>query len=278
MAGLICLSPLRSGPSLVPDLGLRCHWRQRKATHSVPSHRTVTHSLFRSLTHSRLVPSRPGSGCMSSQTKNVVSGVIFGTGLWVALIVTMRYSLKVLLSYHGWMFAEHGKLSRTTKIWMVITPSPGCRPGVRRPNPIAGGRLTRESQSFVHRDKCVPGKPLSRWMPRPSLLPQKLPHISPLFYFPLVGRALNTSSSLLAEVYAHTPRPRVGQWASGLCLFHVTEMAFYPAALQVPGPGVATSTSWNILDSRDWRGHECLSFRIWLISLHLVSLTWVAFT
>ncbi|XP_037589935.1 carnitine O-palmitoyltransferase 1, liver isoform isoform X2 [Cebus imitator] len=56
--------------------------------------------------------------CMSSQTKNVVSGVLFGTGLWVALIVTMRFSLKVLLSYHGWMFAEHGKMSRATKIWM----------------------------------------------------------------------------------------------------------------------------------------------------------------
>nr|XP_025142638.1 carnitine O-palmitoyltransferase 1, liver isoform isoform X2 [Bubalus bubalis] len=60
------------------------------------------------------------TGCMSSQTKKVVSGVIFGTGLWVALIVTMRYSLKVLLSYHGWMFTQHGRLSRTTKIWMFM--------------------------------------------------------------------------------------------------------------------------------------------------------------
>lgn len=59
---------------------------------------------------------------MSSQTKNVVSGLLFGTGLWVALIVTMRYSLKVLLSYHGWMFAQHGKMSRATKIWMVRDP------------------------------------------------------------------------------------------------------------------------------------------------------------
>ncbi|XP_012580542.1 PREDICTED: carnitine O-palmitoyltransferase 1, liver isoform [Condylura cristata] len=57
---------------------------------------------------------------MSSQTKNVVSGVLFGTGLWVALIVTMRYSLKVLLSYHGWMFAEHGKMSRATRVWMCM--------------------------------------------------------------------------------------------------------------------------------------------------------------
>ncbi|KAM9220067.1 carnitine O-palmitoyltransferase 1, liver isoform 1-T2 [Dugong dugon] len=58
------------------------------------------------------------TGYMSDQTKNVVSGVLFGTGLWVALIITMRYSLKVLLSYHGWMFDEHGKMSRATKIWM----------------------------------------------------------------------------------------------------------------------------------------------------------------
>uniref|UniRef100_A0A452UVI6 carnitine O-palmitoyltransferase n=1 Tax=Ursus maritimus TaxID=29073 RepID=A0A452UVI6_URSMA len=53
-------------------------------------------------------------------TKNVVSGVLFGTGLWVALIITMRYSLKVLLSYHGWMFAQHGKISRATRIWMGL--------------------------------------------------------------------------------------------------------------------------------------------------------------
>ncbi|OBS77317.1 hypothetical protein A6R68_16247 [Neotoma lepida] len=60
------------------------------------------------------------SGRMSSQTKNIVSGILFGTGLWVAVIMTMRYSLKVLLSYHGWMFAEHGKMSRSTKIWMAM--------------------------------------------------------------------------------------------------------------------------------------------------------------
>ncbi|NP_001123277.1 carnitine O-palmitoyltransferase 1, liver isoform [Sus scrofa] len=60
------------------------------------------------------------TGYLSSRTQNVVSGVLFGTGLWVALIVTMRYSLKVLLSYHGWMFAQHSKMSRATKIWMMM--------------------------------------------------------------------------------------------------------------------------------------------------------------
>lgn len=56
---------------------------------------------------------------MSNQTQGIVSGILFGTGLWVALIFSMRYTLKMLLSYHGWMFAEHGKLSTGTKIWMV---------------------------------------------------------------------------------------------------------------------------------------------------------------
>ncbi|NXX44347.1 CPT1A palmitoyltransferase, partial [Tricholaema leucomelas] len=60
------------------------------------------------------------TGYMSNQTQNIVSGVLFGTGLWVALIVTMRYSLKMLLSYHGWIFSEHGKISAGTKLWMTL--------------------------------------------------------------------------------------------------------------------------------------------------------------
>uniref|UniRef100_A0A8D0GVE5 carnitine O-palmitoyltransferase n=1 Tax=Sphenodon punctatus TaxID=8508 RepID=A0A8D0GVE5_SPHPU len=60
------------------------------------------------------------TGYMSNQTQNIVSGILFGTGLWVALIFTMRYSLKMLLSYHGWMFSEHGKISTGTRIWMGL--------------------------------------------------------------------------------------------------------------------------------------------------------------
>lgn len=80
---------------------------------------------------------------MSSQTKKVVSGVLFSTGLWVALIVTMRYSLKVLLSYHGWMFAEHGKMSRATRVWMVRGVAVGAA-GVSGPRQdLMGPSLTR---------------------------------------------------------------------------------------------------------------------------------------
>ncbi|XP_006264918.1 carnitine O-palmitoyltransferase 1, liver isoform isoform X1 [Alligator mississippiensis] len=69
------------------------------------------------------------TGYMSNQTQNIVSGILFGTGLWVALIITMRYSLKMLLSYHGWMFAEHGRLSTGTKIWMsLVKLFSGCKP------------------------------------------------------------------------------------------------------------------------------------------------------
>uniref|UniRef100_A0A8C5L1S0 Carnitine O-palmitoyltransferase 1, muscle isoform n=1 Tax=Jaculus jaculus TaxID=51337 RepID=A0A8C5L1S0_JACJA len=60
------------------------------------------------------------TGRMTSQTKNLVSGILFGTGLWVVLIVSMRYTLKVLLSHHSWIFAEHGKMSRSTRIWMAM--------------------------------------------------------------------------------------------------------------------------------------------------------------
>ncbi|XP_061465917.1 carnitine O-palmitoyltransferase 1, liver isoform isoform X2 [Rhineura floridana] len=60
------------------------------------------------------------TGYMSNQTQSIVSGILFGTGLWVALIFSMRSTLKMLLSYHGWMFAEHGKLSTGTKIWMAL--------------------------------------------------------------------------------------------------------------------------------------------------------------
>uniref|UniRef100_A0A673IW54 carnitine O-palmitoyltransferase n=1 Tax=Sinocyclocheilus rhinocerous TaxID=307959 RepID=A0A673IW54_9TELE len=42
------------------------------------------------------------------------------TLLWFSLIFTMRLCLKQLLSYHGWMFEQHGKVSNTTKIWAAM--------------------------------------------------------------------------------------------------------------------------------------------------------------
>lgn len=56
---------------------------------------------------------------MSTQCQTVVSAVLFSTMLWLSLIFTMRLCLKQLLSYHRWMFEQHGKMSNTTKVWVV---------------------------------------------------------------------------------------------------------------------------------------------------------------
>lgn len=56
---------------------------------------------------------------MSPQTQMVVGGVMMGTGLWVAIIFTMRSVLKGLLSWHGWMNAPRGKMTWKIKFWVV---------------------------------------------------------------------------------------------------------------------------------------------------------------
>ncbi|XP_053196840.1 carnitine O-palmitoyltransferase 1, liver isoform-like [Scomber japonicus] len=62
----------------------------------------------------------PVSQSMSSQCQTVVSAVLFSTMLWLLLIFTMRLCLKQLLSYHRWMFENHGKMSNTTKVWVAL--------------------------------------------------------------------------------------------------------------------------------------------------------------
>ncbi|XP_072348341.1 carnitine O-palmitoyltransferase 1, liver isoform-like isoform X3 [Scyliorhinus torazame] len=57
---------------------------------------------------------------LSHQGQSLVSALLFATGLWLALIFMMRQILKALLSYHGWMFEEHGKVSTTTKVWFTL--------------------------------------------------------------------------------------------------------------------------------------------------------------
>lgn len=62
----------------------------------------------------------PASGYLSTQCQSVVSGLLFSTVLWMALVFTMRQTLKLLLSYQGWMFMEHGKIPTSTKLWQVL--------------------------------------------------------------------------------------------------------------------------------------------------------------
>lgn len=57
--------------------------------------------------------------CVSVQTRAVVSAILYATGLWVFLIYLLRYTLKALLSYHGWIFESHGKMTMSSKVWLV---------------------------------------------------------------------------------------------------------------------------------------------------------------
>lgn len=56
---------------------------------------------------------------MTVQTQTVFSAILFATAVWFSLILLMRYILKALLSYHGWMFESHGKMGFSTKVWLV---------------------------------------------------------------------------------------------------------------------------------------------------------------
>ncbi|XP_033909529.1 carnitine O-palmitoyltransferase 1, liver isoform-like isoform X1 [Acipenser ruthenus] len=62
----------------------------------------------------------PISRYLSDESQKIVGGVLIGTGLWVAGIYIMRSSLKMLLSWHGWMFSAHGKVPKRTRIWMAL--------------------------------------------------------------------------------------------------------------------------------------------------------------
>lgn len=56
---------------------------------------------------------------LSSQGQTMVSALVFSTLLWLSLILALRFCLKLLLSYHQWMFEQHGRVSNVTKVWVV---------------------------------------------------------------------------------------------------------------------------------------------------------------
>ncbi|XP_062245689.1 carnitine O-palmitoyltransferase 1, muscle isoform [Platichthys flesus] len=62
----------------------------------------------------------PQRDCISGQTRLVLSAILFATGLWLFLIYLLRYTLKALLSYHGWIFESHGRMSTSTKVWLSL--------------------------------------------------------------------------------------------------------------------------------------------------------------
>ncbi|XP_036944665.1 carnitine O-palmitoyltransferase 1, liver isoform [Acanthopagrus latus] len=57
---------------------------------------------------------------LSSQGQTMVSALVFSTLLWLSLILALRFCLKLLLSYHQWMFEQHGRVSNVTKVWVTL--------------------------------------------------------------------------------------------------------------------------------------------------------------
>jgi carnitine O-palmitoyltransferase 1 len=63
----------------------------------------------------------------------LVACLLLGMIVWLAIIYTIRYSLKLLLMYKGWMYEQRGKgrvISNYTKIWFLFVKilSGGSKP------------------------------------------------------------------------------------------------------------------------------------------------------
>ncbi|GFR62192.1 carnitine O-palmitoyltransferase 1, liver isoform [Elysia marginata] len=49
-----------------------------------------------------------------------LSTVMFGTVVWVLKWLIIKYNLKLLLTYHNWMYEVRGKMSLKTKLWFML--------------------------------------------------------------------------------------------------------------------------------------------------------------
>ncbi|KAG7278744.1 hypothetical protein CRUP_008356 [Coryphaenoides rupestris] len=65
-------------------------------------------------------PASPLHVSLSSQGQTMLSALVFSTVLWLSIILALRFCLKLLLSYHRWMFEQHGHVSTTTKVWVYL--------------------------------------------------------------------------------------------------------------------------------------------------------------
>ncbi|XP_025099483.1 carnitine O-palmitoyltransferase 1, liver isoform-like isoform X1 [Pomacea canaliculata] len=49
-----------------------------------------------------------------------LSTLLHGTLLWILIIIIIKYFLRLLLTYHGWMYELHGRFSIKTKLWVMM--------------------------------------------------------------------------------------------------------------------------------------------------------------
>eukprot|EP00918_Siedleckia_nematoides_P012688 GHVU01027769.1.p1 GENE.GHVU01027769.1~~GHVU01027769.1.p1 ORF type:complete len:764 (+),score=90.89 GHVU01027769.1:170-2461(+) len=62
----------------------------------------------------------PGICNMADPGRAYFCCIMYSTVLWFTIILLMRYSLKALLTYHGWMYAPRGKMSLAMKGWLGL--------------------------------------------------------------------------------------------------------------------------------------------------------------
>ena len=71
--------------------------------------------------------------CRTTLMWHLVACTLVGLVVWLALIYSVRYTLKILLMYKGWMYEQRGKgrvISVHTRIWLLFVKilSGGTRP------------------------------------------------------------------------------------------------------------------------------------------------------
>ncbi|XP_077999848.1 carnitine O-palmitoyltransferase 1, liver isoform-like [Glandiceps talaboti] len=59
-------------------------------------------------------------GYFDSPADTYVAAVIFSTIAWLSVILILRFTMKNLLYYHGWIYEPRGKMSLKSKVWMGV--------------------------------------------------------------------------------------------------------------------------------------------------------------
>lgn len=49
----------------------------------------------------------------------ITASLLFSVMLWLAGIAAIKYFLLFMLRYKGWMYEPHGRMSITSKVWLV---------------------------------------------------------------------------------------------------------------------------------------------------------------
>uniref|UniRef100_A0A4W5KC02 Carnitine O-palmitoyltransferase 1, muscle isoform n=1 Tax=Hucho hucho TaxID=62062 RepID=A0A4W5KC02_9TELE len=121
-----------------------------------PSSWLIVVIAIMSTIYARIDPSLGMIDTIKRTLSTVLSAILFATGLWLSLILMLRYTLKTLLSYHAWIFESHGKISFCTKLWLsLVKMFSGRRPLLysfqtslpRLPVPSVDDTITRYLES-----------------------------------------------------------------------------------------------------------------------------------